>query len=685
VLWVGYVVGWWIVASEQSVLLLSRTPGLAPVLRRYAREHSLQFVRASDAASAYEQIRSARVACALLDLDTLGEGTEEFLRRVRGLRPDLRAVGFGGTRARQARPTARKLGLPLLARPLTPARLARALEGAAAPPPRSAEAARLLLDSTHEELRRRITQLTTLYQLGRAISESRDWSEALDYFLATLRDYLGVRGAALLLWSRESTVLAPRTVLGLAAGDLQSCVERLLGAYPVRQPSPEIHALDCYQSGAPQGLACNGHAESWHLTVLPLLYRRTPLGFLVLDKPYTGGGEFASELFFLQTIQTILGEEVANAVALSKLLDLKNFNAAVLDNVESGVLTVNEAGQVTFANRLGRQVLGLPETGALEAVEFGAHFPLPGGVAGHEFARTGRNWTGEARRADGRRVPVALRTRRIVDPSDSEPLVVVAFEDLTEQRQLEEQARRADRLRSLGELSAAIAHEVRNPLQGISLTLSNLEEHIASGGEPYVRVIFEEMERLNAIVGGILSFARPAPPMPADFELTALCARALELGAERAAQQHVRLQLTPLPADDRCEADEGQVLQVVLNFILNAVDASPPGGSVVLSAVPVLAAAGEDPVAWRIAVHDDGPGMPAEVRSKLFDPFFTTKSGGTGMGLAISQKIAEEHHGTISVDTGEGQGTTFTLELPRRFGAAGTDRASMRGTGEPCA
>jgi two-component system nitrogen regulation sensor histidine kinase GlnL len=565
-----------------------------------------------------------------------------------------------------------------------PGASARRQRGApAARPPSAAaplEAARLLLDAPHEELRQRIGQLITLYQIGRAISESRNWSEALDYFLATLRDYLGVQGGAILLWSREATVLTPRTVLAMPETDVERCRAALRRAFPVGSPMAEIHPLECWEGGAPR---CVGHAGAWRLTVLPLLYRRTPLGFLVLDKPYTGGDEFAAELFFLQTIQTILGEEVANAVHLSRLVDLKNFNEAVLDNVESGVVTVSERGTVTFANRLARSILGLEPQAPLPAHwEFDTAFRIAGEPAlarlRRDAARAG-GWTGEVRRTDGRNVPVRLRVRRILDPGDSEPLLVVAFEDLSVQRTLEEQARRADRLRSLGELSAAIAHEVRNPLQGISLTLSNLQEHLRPGAEHYVQVIFAEMARLDGIVGGILDLARPSPPMLGDVALAAVAARARDLVSEHAKRRGVRVEAPPAALDDGCEADERQLLQVVLNLARNAVDASPAGGRVTLR-VEAASERPDDSPGIALSVHDEGPGIAPELRDKLFLPFFTTKSDGTGLGLAVCQKIVEEHHGALHWSSEPGRGTTFTVELPRR--QSGAAHAAPRGTEE---
>ena len=538
-------------------------------------------------------------------------------------------------------------------------------------------AAAQLLEGSRSELRRRVSQLTTLYQIGRAISESRNWTEALDYFLATLCDYLEVRGAGILLYSREGTVLAPRRVLSIPDADVRACGERLLAAQTTGHGLGEIHALECY--GADRSLVCNGHGGRWRFTVLPLLYRRAPLGFLLLDKKEWEGPSFAAQLFFLQTIQTLLTEEVANAVHLSRLVDLKNFNEAVLESIESGVLTATEQGEIHFANRLARRLLGLSETQeSLPALRFEALFRLGGG--GDAFARVlaapdGRcSFEGLLHRRDGRRVPIQLRTSRIVNPGDSQPLILVAFEDLTERRLLEEQVRRADRLRSLGELSAAIAHEVRNPLQGISLTLSNLRPYLQPGAERYVEVMFQEVERLDSIVGNILSFARPALPQPRLVSLSEICSRAVELARERATQHRVDLHLETAALEDPvAEVDEGQILQVVLNLVMNAIDASPPSESVRLRLCtperPLLPGADAPAGYCRIEVRDRGPGVPDEVRHKLFDPFFTTKPEGTGLGLAVSQKIIEEHHGVIHVERGDDE-TLFVVELPRRFIAA---------------
>lgn len=654
-------------SAQLRILLVSSDSSQPPALAGLGGDASLQVVHARDASSAIEELQGGGFACALLDLEALGQDAADVLQRVRRSQPALPAVAFGASASASS---ARLADVPTLHGPVTLHSLAEALQPGL---PRAAHGPSAP-DASQRELQHRVSQLTTLYRIARAISESRNWTEALDYFLATLCEYLEVRGAGILLYSQECRVLSPRRVLSIPDADVAQSVARLLESYPVQAPTNEIHTLECYD--AVSAIACTGHRGAWRFTVLPLVYRRTALGFLVLDKEDWQPADFRAELFFLETIQTVLTEEVANAAHLSKLVDLKNFNEAVLERIESGVLTANENAEIHFANRLARTILGIAPGGdSVPARRFETLLPEAESRL-FERIRTapeGRvSWEGAFVRADGTRVPVRLRTSRIINPSDSTPLFLVAFEDLTEHKLLEEQVRRADRLRSLGELSAAIAHEVRNPLQGISLTLSNLRNHLQSGGERYVDVMFEEMERLNGLVDNILSFARPAPPQLIPSALGDICRRAIELSREAAARNQVDINFRDDSGDAVCEVDPGQIQQVLLNVVLNAVDASPSGGQVRVRVraadTPLLGnAPGRDDDTWyRIEVRDQGPGIGREERDKLFDPFFTTKAEGTGLGLSVSQKIVEEHRGLIHVASEPGCGALFVIELPLR-------------------
>jgi signal transduction histidine kinase len=171
----------------------------------------------------------------------------------------------------------------------------------------------------------------------------------------------------------------------------------------------------------------------------------------------------------------------------------------------------------------------------------------------------------------------------------------------------------------------------------------------------FVDVIVEETARLDRIVGSLLQFAKPPAPRLSPVDVPGLLDRAARLAAGRAAEQRVRLRVE-VQAVQSPMGDADQLLQVLLNLLLNAIDASPEGGEVLLQVAAC-------PEGVRVTVEDRGPGMTAALRERIFDPFFTTKPGGTGLGLSISQNIVSRHGGTLRVE-GTEAGTRASVTLP---------------------
>ncbi|HSG28895.1 MAG TPA: ATP-binding protein, partial [Candidatus Krumholzibacterium sp.] len=266
----------------------------------------------------------------------------------------------------------------------------------------------------------------------------------------------------------------------------------------------------------------------------------------------------------------------------------------------------------------------------------------------------------------GRSIPVRLSTTRITGDDYQGSTLIAVFEDLTVQKSMEEELRRADRLRSLGELSAGVAHEIRNPLTGIATTAQVLKEQLQGESEKvkYLTVILDEIRRLDDIIRNLLSFARPALPRPEEIEITALVRDTVELVSDKAAERKVAVEVVSELEDGDCFLDRDQIRQVVLNLSRNGIEACEPGGELVIGI-----RSSDDPVFFRIEFRDTGCGVPAEVADKLYNPFFTTRAEGTGLGLSISRKIVESHGGRIYHEDGEVKGTRFVVEIPRRIAA----------------
>jgi signal transduction histidine kinase len=224
---------------------------------------------------------------------------------------------------------------------------------------------------------------------------------------------------------------------------------------------------------------------------------------------------------------------------------------------------------------------------------------------------------------------------------------------------LEMHLRRQDRLAALGRVVAGVAHEIRNPLNSLVLTLELLARRVrrgtATGDE--IRDAIEEVNRLEQILGRLLAFGGPKIESTAAQDLNPLLLRAVRVVHNQAQQKQVRIVLSPETGPPlQAEVDGLAVEQVLINLLLNAIDASSEGGTVTLSAAT-------EPECIRIAVRDQGPGIPDDAREHIFDPYFTTKENGTGLGLAVSREIAVRHGGNLEfVSTSDG--STFALTLP---------------------
>lgn len=227
-------------------------------------------------------------------------------------------------------------------------------------------------------------------------------------------------------------------------------------------------------------------------------------------------------------------------------------------------------------------------------------------------------------------------------------------------RKTEAQLIRSEKLAALGQLAAGIAHEIRNPLTSINILIHSMTANLSAetAQREDLKVIEEEIQRINEIVEQFLRFARPAPPLFKETEILTVFDEVLHL----LKPQIERLRIVvnrDFNAAPPMTLDREQMKQVVLNLLINALQAMPQGGRLDLSA-RVL----EDHRWMKLSIRDSGIGIPPENLKKLFDPFFSTKEGGVGLGLSIAHRIIDQHHGKIEVESPPGEGTAFHLWLP---------------------
>ena len=332
--------------------------------------------------------------------------------------------------------------------------------------------------------------------------------------------------------------------------------------------------------------------------------------------------------------------------------ELLTLHQDIVRSLSSGLITLTPEGRVLTANHAASEILRRP-VGELAGAPIQEVLPGISDVL-------------DTRRLD-LRVPargVELTIGATVSPlRDAKDQVigrVVNFQDLTELRRLEQHARRAERLATVGHLAAGVAHEIRNPLASISgsIELLRASPQASEDDRTLMTIVHREIQRLNVLIGDLLDYANPRPKQPVDFDLGVLVDEVLQVA--RADVHFAQVELTsavdsPLPL----HADPANLRQVGWNLLRNAADAAAPAGKHVR-----IEARAHDGGA-RIVVEDDGPGIANELLSRVFEPFFTTKPHGTGLGLATCHAVVAEHGGAIDVASTPGKGTRMVVTLPR--------------------
>jgi PAS domain S-box-containing protein len=343
--------------------------------------------------------------------------------------------------------------------------------------------------------------------------------------------------------------------------------------------------------------------------------------------------------------------------------DLRN----VLANLGSGLVIADRRGIIQRANPAAARILGVQETdlagqAVADAFDEGRR----------EFARAVVQVLagGEAvsRREigldlpDGRRLPVGISVHPVRDESGCQSGAVAIFQDLSEVNALRERMRENDRLAAIGELSASIAHEIRNPLGSIRGSAELLAAELAVGGQEQrlLALILKESERVNRIVSDFLAYARLRPTVRQLSELKPFLEDvAFQVRMHQQGREGLHIETGIEPDDLLVLMDPEQMQQVLLNLALNACEAM--GGRGTLS---LRASLDDDNTACRLVVADTGPGIAPEVRDTLFRPFVTTKAGGTGLGLPVVQRIVLAHGGDIRAGAGPRGGAEFRIDLP---------------------
>jgi two-component system sensor histidine kinase PilS (NtrC family) len=351
--------------------------------------------------------------------------------------------------------------------------------------------------------------------------------------------------------------------------------------------------------------------------------------------------------------------------------------ADILENIKSGILIVSEAGDLLFANATASQLLGiaLPLRIGLPVLdEVGRVAPVLATVlrrAAQAGVGTSRS-EGELLRGDAT-LPLGVTTTVTVhdDPPGTRSITAI-FQDISDQKRLDQLRLRAQRLEAVAELSASLAHEIKNPLASIRSAVEQMAARPVQGDDERTlsRLIVRESDRLSRLLSEFLDFARVRVTRQEQVDIAAVVRGATSLAdANPARADGVTLAVDTAADGLHVSGDEDLLHRAVFNLTLNALQATRPGSTVrvrVGKAAPDRVPRGVASLeagAVVVDVVDEGSGIDAAVRDRLFEPFTTTKPGGSGLGLAIAHRAIEAHRGVVLVDSSE-RGTRFSVLLP---------------------
>jgi PAS domain S-box-containing protein len=362
---------------------------------------------------------------------------------------------------------------------------------------------------------------------------------------------------------------------------------------------------------------------------------------------------------------------------ITEISEIKEYLNSILQSVTNGVIAVDLEGKITAFNKAAERIAGLEGDDAVSS-DFDDIFETDFGVS-FEQAADGTTraplYVSREMKVKGRcSFPVRESTSLIRDARGEVTGAVKVFEDLTELRDLEEQARRQDRLATLGQMAATVAHEIRNPLGGIEGFAALLARDF-DADDPRLKLVTKIREgtrSLNGVVNELLMFTRP---MKLDFQKTEIAGvvnGAIAFLMEDIKGSNIRLYKRLGRKGLQVWGDSEQLRRALLNIILNAVQAMPQGGRLSIScrsrSLPAAARQMLDHSlngTWvEITVRDSGAGIEESEIPRIFNPFYTTREKGTGLGLAIAAKIVEAHRGQITAFNAPDGGAVFVVSLP---------------------
>lgn len=402
----------------------------------------------------------------------------------------------------------------------------------------------------------------------------------------------------------------------------------------------------------------------WAL-VLPIYSENHLQGFIAVGPKLSGDPFFENELEFLSILTNQVGVAVRNAQLYQQVVLVNEYVDNILSTMDSGVIAVGAAGDVSLFNPAAERLTGLQSASILNQPYTTLPPPLASPLRDtldHESSRS--QFETAINGPDGVSIPLVCSTATLRRRDGSTHGALIVFSDLSRLKDLEREKTRVERLASFGALASGVAHEIKNPLVAIRTFAELLPERFSETDfrDDFSKVVISEIDRIDDLVGRLRGLAVPSLQRAGAVDIREPIIETLALLRGKLEQTQTVVH-RDLPDEAVFVAvDAAQLKQLFLNLLLNAIEAMGAGGELTiricrgntLNAASVV-----------VEVQDNGPGIPDSIRSNIFDPFFTTKPRGSGLGLTICRGITDAHRGTIRVESASDRpGTTIVVEFP---------------------
>jgi PAS domain S-box-containing protein len=569
-------------------------------------------------------------------------------------------------------------------------------------------------------------QLLSLKEIGRTIISSLDENRLIDSVFEYLNRGIGYKETAFIILRRKKrsfqaivTIERPsrviRRVLNFGYGDLTNAVyDSFISGKPFLIKDAGMHPLftvggeqvfpgstmssyicvplmksnetvDCFEGEecllrkTPRTVG-EGRAENPYLRseeclscgAIPLL------GALIVTDGYRATPLTNIDQVTLETVGSLVSSNMENWYLYQELRQEEVFRERVIEGMLNGVFVTDRDGSVTLANRTARDMsqykqrqipyLKIDDVIIGEAA-VGDTRSLVSSVLERGSPLTYLD--GYLRRKDGMHIPIRLTASALLGEDGEVQGAIIEFIDMSEIKRMEEEIRYLDRLAVLGRFTSAVAHEIRNPLTGIAAGIQyiNRSQGLSPEHRENISFVLAEVDRLNRIITDLFKVAKPHDLLCQKSSVRDLIERSQRSLGDLFANKGIAFAMSVDDNVPLVEVDPDQIMQVLINLLKNAAEATSAGGSV---SVAGRLYDGGDPDVVRekdrdmvcIEIRDNGGGIAHEDMEKLFEPFFSRKKGGTGLGLFVSQSVVQHHHGRISVSSAPGTGTSFRIYLP---------------------